>query len=91
LEGKNTLLGGHDFCFYHIFKTNVLGTRKFGEAQKKFGGALPPNASPRGYGLAYQVVDASFQSPLVGPCLRRAVRFVAGEALFQSKFCECMN
>jgi len=49
LEGQNTFLGGNDFCFYHIFKTNVLGTRKFGVAQKKFGGAPPPNA-PRGYG-----------------------------------------
>jgi len=28
--GEKYILGGQDFCFYHIFETNFLGTRKFG-------------------------------------------------------------
>jgi len=28
LEGKNTFLAGHDFYFYHIFKTNLSGSKK---------------------------------------------------------------
>ena len=28
--GAKYILGGHDFCFYHIFNTNFLGTSKFG-------------------------------------------------------------
>jgi len=69
LEGQNTFLGGHDFCFYYIFKTNFSENKKFGGAQKKFGRALPPNA-PRGYGPAlastYQKVVVSKISRNVG-------------------------
>jgi len=58
LEGQNIFLGGHDFCLYHNFKTNFLDTRKFGEAQNKFGGALPPS----GYGPGlYESKSASNQ------------------------------
>ena len=49
LEGQSISLGGHDFCFYHIFKTNVLGIRKFGGEQKNFGRYFP-RMPPRGYG-----------------------------------------
>jgi len=47
LEGQNTFLGGERFCFYYIFKTNFSGSKKIWGEQKKFRGALPPNATPR--------------------------------------------
>jgi len=40
--GAKYILGGQDFCFCHIFKTNFLGTRKFG--------GTAPECPPRGYG-----------------------------------------
>ena len=39
LEGKNAFLGGRDFCFYYIFKTNFYGN-------KKICVGLSPNATP---------------------------------------------
>jgi len=30
LVGHNIFLGGQDFCFYSMFKTNFLGATKFG-------------------------------------------------------------
>jgi len=58
LEGQNTFLGGHEFCFYYIFETNFSGNKKiWGGTKEIWGvtkeiwGALPPNA-PRGYGPA---------------------------------------
>ena len=50
LEGQNTFLGVHDFCYY-IFKTNFSGNKKPWGTQKKFEGALPPNAPPVATGL----------------------------------------
>jgi len=49
LVGHNTFLGGHDFCFYYMFKTNFSGRNKIWGEQKKFRGELPP-MPPRGYG-----------------------------------------
>jgi len=39
--GAQYILGGQDFCFYYMLKTNFLGATKYGEAQKKFGGHCP--------------------------------------------------
>ena len=46
LEGQNTFLGGHDFCFYCTFKTNFSGNNKILGSRQKFGGALPQNTPP---------------------------------------------
>jgi len=46
LVGHNAFLGGHDFCFHYIFKTNFSGHNKIWGEQNKFTGALAPNASP---------------------------------------------
>jgi len=40
----NTFLGGQDFCYYYMFKTNFSGRNKTWGAQKKFWEALTPNA-----------------------------------------------
>jgi len=49
LVGYNTFLGGQDFCFYYIFKTNFSGRNKIWEGHKiNFGGHCP-RMSPRGY------------------------------------------
>jgi len=44
LEGQNTFLGGHDFCFYDIFKTNFSGNKKIWGNTKEIWGKLPLNA-----------------------------------------------
>jgi len=47
LVEHNIFLGGHDFCFYSMFKTIFCGcNRIWGWAQKKHRGGLPPNALP---------------------------------------------
>jgi len=46
--GAKYIFRGHDFCFYHIFKTNFLGTRKFWGNKRNFGGYWP-RMPPRGY------------------------------------------
>ena len=71
LEGQNTFLWGHDFCFYEIFKTNFLGTRKFGGTQKKFGGNCPWMPS-RGYGPMYVW---NFAHPGLSDRNKRRVKF----------------
>jgi len=50
LVGHNAFLGGQDFCFYYMFETNFSGRNKIWDGTKEILGALPPNASPRGYG-----------------------------------------
>jgi len=47
--GAQYILGGQDFCFYYMLKTNFSGRNKIWGATKEIWGALPPNA-PRGYG-----------------------------------------
>jgi len=54
--GQNTFLGGQDFCFYYMFKTNFAGHNTIWGGTKIFGGALPPNAPPHGYGPGYTAV-----------------------------------
>ena len=41
LVGHNTFLGGQDFCFYYMFKTNFSERNKIWGAQKKFGVHCP--------------------------------------------------
>ena len=49
LVGHNTFLGGHDFCFYYMFKTNFSGRNKIWGEQRNLGGH-GPRIPPRGYG-----------------------------------------
>jgi len=44
LVGHSTFLGGTIFAFTMCLKQTFLGATKFLGAQKKFRGALPPNA-----------------------------------------------
>ena len=46
LERQNTFLGGHDFCFYHILKTNFSGSKKMWGGTKEIWGHCP--RMPRG-------------------------------------------
>jgi len=56
LVGHNTFLGGQDFCFYYMFKTNVSGRNKILGGTKKIGGTLLPNA-PVAMGLHHTKMD----------------------------------
>jgi len=47
-EGEIRFKGGKIFVFVVCLKQTFLGTKKFGEVQKKFRGPLPTNA-PRGF------------------------------------------
>jgi len=51
LEGQNTFLGGHDFCFYYIFKTNFSGNKKIWGVTKEILGGTTPECSPVAMGL----------------------------------------
>jgi len=50
LEGQNTFLGGQDFCFYYMYKTNLSGHNKVWETNN-FGDTVP-ECTPVATGLA---------------------------------------
>jgi len=47
LVEENTFLGGQDFCFYYMYKTNFSGRNNIWGGTKEILGECPP---PRGYG-----------------------------------------
>jgi len=62
LEGHNTLLGDTIFYFIIFLKQSFLGTRNFGEAQKKFGEhcpRMPPVATGLTSDLMYILIEIS--------------------------------
>ena len=41
VRGQNTLLGGRDFCFYYMLKTNFSRHNQIWRGHKKMGGQCP--------------------------------------------------
>jgi len=53
--GENTFLGGHDFCFYHIFETNFSGNKKiWGCTKEILGGTAPRGFGPDSHYISFR-------------------------------------
>jgi len=66
LVGHNIFLGGQDFYFCYMFKTNFSGCNKIWGAQKEFGGhclRMPPRGYGPGSGLTASALVSGVSAP----------------------------